>query len=146
MNTPEFRLPYCTYDRVTLLCSDPSRTKQSFADECDFNSVMAKWATSGLITNVNMSQPIYADVSHISDYQSSLELIRSAQDQFNSLPSKIRDRFGNNPGNLLAFLSDPSNREEAVRLGLIEPTLDVDKSAATQKATDDLSTSATEGS
>ena len=41
------------------------------------------------------------------------------QKDFNVLPYEIKKRFGNSPFNLIAFMDDASNREEAERLGLI---------------------------
>ena len=36
------------------------------------------------------------------------------------LPAKIRQRFNNNPAELIAFLQNSDNIEEAVELGLME--------------------------
>ena len=115
----EIRLPYVDYPHSGLQCPEPTLTQQHFADECDFNNVLAKWQNSGLITHLNPSQPIYADVSEFTDYQSSLELIRSAQAAFDALPSSVRDRFDNDPQALFNFVHDPSNRDEAIKLGLV---------------------------
>lgn len=119
----EIRLPYVDYPHSGLQCPEPTLTQQHFADECDFNNVLAKWQNSGLITHINPSQPIYADVSEFTDYQSSLELIRSAQAAFDALPSSVRDRFANDPQKLFDFVHDPANRDEAIRLGLV-PSVD----------------------
>jgi len=43
-----------------------------------------------------------------------------AQADFMDLPAKIRQRFNNNPAELIAFLQSPSNVDEAVELGLME--------------------------
>ena len=37
-----------------------------------------------------------------------------------ALPSRVRRRFDNDPAELMEFLADEANREEAVMLGLIE--------------------------
>lgn len=126
---PFIRVHFVSYPSQGISFPEPSLTKQSFAAECDFNNVLAKWQVSGLISHVNTRSPIFADVSSVSDYQSSIELIRSAQDMFFSLPSSIRDRFANDPARLLAFLSDPQNRAEAVSLGLVTIPTPVDASA-----------------
>lgn len=49
-----------------------------------------------------------------------MHFIRDTDDQFAAFPSEIRDRFNNDPQNFLKFISVDSNRDEAVRLGLIE--------------------------
>lgn len=143
----EIRLPYQHYETAGLTCPEPSRTKQSFAEECDFNNVMNKWAQSGLIPNLNTREPIYADVSHMTDYHSSLELIRSAQEQFYSLPSHLRDRFNNDPAQLLAFIQNDANYDEAIKLGLVPQRKPVvDEAPITQGSQASSSTTATEGS
>jgi len=60
----------------------------------------------------------FGDFTSYDDYHSSLNQIIEAQDAFEALPSSMRKRFGNDPGELLAFLEDPANNEEAVKLGL----------------------------
>ena len=56
------------------------------------------------------------------DYAEAFEMLATVQDNFESLPSAVRDRFHNDPHELLMFLSDSANREEAARLGLLEVT------------------------
>lgn len=95
--------------------------KQSFADECNINNIMSKYQRTGLIDHVAKVQGSYGDFTSVQDYQLSLNQVIEAQDAFDELPSSVRKRFGNNPAELMAFLSDPDNREEAVKLGLVEP-------------------------
>jgi len=52
------------------------------------------------------------------DLREAIELQRSAGEAFLQLPSKIRDRFKNDPIEFLAFLDDPKNHQESVELGL----------------------------
>lgn len=142
----DIRKPFEKYENDGLLCLDPSLAHQSFRDECDFNNVLSKWQNSGLITHLNPQQPIYADVSNLGDYQQSMELIRSAHESFEALPSSIRDRFNNDPAQLMAFLQDSSNFDEAVKLGLLSPRAPaVDKSVGTQSPEPTLSTASTAG-
>lgn len=142
--TPPIRVAFVDYDDKGITFTEPSLTHQSFLEECDFNNVLQKWQKSGLITHINPNTPIYADVSQFGDYQSSLELIRSAQAQFDALPSSVRDRFDNDPSKLIAFLNDPDNRAEAEKLGLLNTPV-VDTSAATT-AKAEVSTTTSEAS
>lgn len=103
-----------------LYCKDPSLARQASKDEVDINQVLAKYANGGVL-NVNVKEPIYADVSQLPDYRTALETVRDAESAFAELPSYVRDRFSNDPGELLAFLSNVDNRDEALELGLIEP-------------------------
>lgn len=139
MPKPEIRVPFVDYPHPGLVCEEETLTQQHFAAECDFNNVMEKWRTSGLLTHENTKTPVYADTTNALDYQSSLDLIRSSQEMFDDLPARIRDRFDNDPAKLLAFVSDEKNRDEAIKLGLIEKPLVVETSEAL-KATNEVST------
>ncbi len=108
------------YKRVQLTCEGKGRTKQSMRDECDINFLMAKYQKSGQMPTTNPFPPHFGDFSEIDDYQGSLNQVIEAQAGFDGLPSKIRTRFGNDPAELLSFLADPENLEEAVELGLLE--------------------------
>ena len=76
-----------------------------------------------MIEHVNQAQPQYLDVSALPDYQSALNIVQEAQASFDALPSTVRERFSNNPGSLISFLADPSNRDEAIKLGLVDVPL-----------------------
>lgn len=112
-----------TYDREAVTIEFPSHTmaKQSFQAECDINTIMSKYQKTGLIEHVQKFQGSYGDFTSVADYQLSLNQVLAAQEAFDALPSTVRARFQNNPGAMLAFLEDPANRDEAVKLGLVEP-------------------------
>ncbi len=105
--------------RVSISFPEKGRTKQSHKDECNINNIMAKFQKTGMIDFVNNHQPQYGDVSDI-NYQSALDDVRHAQSLFDGLPSSVRKRFDNDPGQFLEFCNDPNSREEAVKLGLIK--------------------------
>lgn len=102
----------------------PSRTKQEFVSECDINNIIASYRLTGQIAHINSkaAQGVYADLPDSLDYQSSLNTILQAQASFASLPSAVRDRFGNDPSAFLAFMADPQNEQEARKLGLLNPS------------------------
>lgn len=101
--------------------ADSDRTKQEFVDECDINSIMSHWESTGLINHASSNPPTYGDFTNQLDYQTALNALASAEESFNQLPSEIRSRMSNDPGKLIDFLSDPSNDEEAIKLGLKNP-------------------------
>jgi len=112
---------YSYFDRppqVQLLISEPSRTKQEHKDICDINLMLERYQRTGEI-NSNKSQPMFGDFSEVGDYQSTLDQIMRVEEDFADLPSKIRDRFHNNPQELLDFVRDPKNKDEAVKLGFV---------------------------
>ena len=69
----------------------------------------------------NPNEMNYGDFTDVVDYETALQRVITAQDSFDALPAKLRDRFENSPANLIEFLNDESNRDEAVKLGLINP-------------------------
>lgn len=111
-------------DRFTgeVLPPLPSRTKQEFKDQCDINNIIKAFKITGQITHISAqaAKGAYMDLPDEVDFQTSLNVIRQAEESFATLPAAIRDRFGNDPAAFLAFMSDPKNREEADRLGLLK--------------------------
>lgn len=113
-----------------------SRTQQHFKDECDINTIMSRWQRTGELSHLNTRKPEYGDFDNVDDYQSAVNSVMHAQEAFDALSSRIRKRMNNDPGQLLAFLEDPSNHDEAVELGLIrnpepDPTGGPDDQGAT---------------
>lgn len=95
-------------------------TDQSFKDECDINTIMARYQSTGELPVLNGTQGQWLDVTEM-DFQNHMNFLLEAQQLFDDLPSAIRDRFGNDPGAFLGFCSDPDNRPELARMGLLTP-------------------------
>jgi len=118
-----FRTPY-NYDvdaaslEAGLSCPGPDMTQQQFTDECDINNIVRRFGVTGQVP-VPSRLPSYDDFSGITDYQTAMETVRAAQESFAALPSSVRSRFANDPQQLLEFLGDQRNRDEAVALGLV---------------------------
>ena len=58
------------------------------------------------------------DFEEAFDFQSSMNVIRAAEEAFNAMPAEVRDRFQNDPGRFLEFANDASNYDEALKMGL----------------------------
>lgn len=127
-----FPPPYGPDFPVGLDCSvDKGRTKQSFANESDINSIMAKFHRTGVLVDpgkISTRKAFFGDVSGVVDFQTLQDTVLAANENFRNLPSEIRTRFGNNPGKLISFLEDADNLDEAVELGIVdappEPVVD----------------------
>lgn len=104
-------------NRPQVICG-PSKTKTSERDACDINKMVARFKDSGVLPIVNDIAAQYADVSELGSYHDARNRIANAEQMFGSLPSKIRERFHNDPGELLTFFADEKNRDEAIKLGL----------------------------
>lgn len=118
----KFRTPYDDDYKSSDFAFVPvgeSMTHQSFKDECDINTILDNMQRVGFI-NAPPDPPVFDDVSSGLSYHEALNFVMAADDAFNSLDARVRARFENNPANLLHFLDDPSNKEEAIRLGLLK--------------------------
>jgi len=62
--------------------------------------------------------PQYVDYEGVFDFQSAMNVVRQADENFMRMDAKVRARFHNSPQEFLEFFADPANAEEAVRLGL----------------------------
>lgn len=107
-------------DETGLRCDDPSLTQQQFKEEADINTIVDRFLRSGVLpTPVNMPQ--YVDYEGVFDFQSAMNVVRAADENFMRLDAKVRARFNNSPQEFLEFFADPANTDEAVRLGLAIP-------------------------
>lgn len=104
--------------KVVVSCGE-SRTKQSFRDQVNINTILEKFRKTGMVSHLNGKRPFYGDVSDIKSYQEALGVVSKANELFSSMSSKIRERFMNDPVNMVNFLSDPKNIDEAVELGMV---------------------------
>ena len=115
------RGPYDKPKRVSISYLEAeTKTKQSFRDECDINSIMARHQRTGAITHLQNHQGQYGFASGI-DFHESMNIVTKAQSMFNELPSSIRTKFENSPAKFLDFVQEPKNADELVSLGLAYP-------------------------
>lgn len=106
-------------NRVVLTKFGKSRTQQHTKDHVDINNIMKKFQKTGRLPEGKVN-PMYDDFSQVEDYHTSLNTIFKADDQFSSLSSDIRKKFQNDPAQFLQFVNDPKNKEEMIKLGLME--------------------------
>lgn len=84
-----------------------SQTEQSELENCDINVLMKRYERSGVLP-VMKGTAFYGDVASAPSYQEAQNILITAQNAFNSLPSEIRKEFDNDPAKYLAFCEDPS--------------------------------------
>lgn len=107
----------------------PSLTDQSQGPDTDVNNIMKKFKLNynGMPDPRDIRR--YMDVSQIPrDLTGIYDMVNHANETFAQIPSDIREYFENSPENMISFLSDPSNREKAIELGLIPKTESVAQS------------------
>lgn len=113
----ESRTPF-TSIRVQQSFAEPSLTKQAFKSECDIQNILAQYTKTGILPHTAPVPPQFADLPSLTLLEA-MTVVQDAETIFEGLPSKLRQRF-RSPAELLGFLENPSNLDEAVFLGLIE--------------------------
>lgn len=105
--------------RIQYKSDLPSMTQQHLQDECDVNSILAKYAKTGQISHVRNSSGTYADFSKMGTFKQNLDMVNEAMAEFMDLPAQLRAHFQNDPQQLIDFVSNDKNYDEAQKLGLI---------------------------
>lgn len=99
--------------------------EQCHKDDCDINKIIGRYDRHGVLNTVNEAKKWYGDFTEVNEFQQAQELVAKGKTYFEELPSEVRNKFRNDPGNFLEFASDPRNNKEMVKLGLateiIEP-------------------------
>jgi phage internal scaffolding protein len=103
-----------------LKCLDSSLTQQQFKDESDINTIVDRFMKTGHLPDP-VSMPQYVDYEGVFDFQSAMNVVRQADENFMRMDAKVRARFHNSPQEFLEFFANGDNAEEAVRLGLAVP-------------------------
>lgn len=84
-------------------------TQQHLKEEVDVNNIVRRFGLSELPRWSR--EGVYGDFTGISDYESAREKIASVDRAFMSLPADIRDRFRNDPAELVRFAESVSEDE-----------------------------------
>ena len=123
----KFRKQYCQPGRdqeeaaaARINTGPDTPVQQQFKADADINELVRRFGLLGKAPEPVTDPRYYGDVSDVPDLRTALDRIRDARDRFNALPARVRSRFQNDPAELFAFLDDASNREEAVKLGLLK--------------------------
>jgi len=125
-----FQSAYSPKEKVNFECVGPSLTKQSFKDECDINNILSRYERSlgreFLTAYQGHLEGRFGDVSGAVSLQEAYATVNAASELFDAMPANLRARFENDPVKLLDFLGDVGNRDEAVRLGLLNKPVSED--------------------
>ena len=119
--------------RVQRKLDQKSKVEQSHRSIVNINSIVARYKQTGYLPDPNV-KPTYGDFTKFTDFHDCKNRIQKAHADFLNLSSEIRKRFKNDPGLLIEFLNDPSNRSEAIELGLIVNVPDEPSSSNTEPA------------
>lgn len=126
MTKRKFSTAY-SYDRKAVSSAaafsfDPTldQTVQSASEDTDINVIFAKFG-KGIPVAGPISMPTWGVdfTSAPQDFQEAQNIIRDASESFALLPSDIREKFRNDPLEMLTFVSDDANIPQARLWGLV---------------------------
>lgn len=118
-SAPLIRSNYTPRPLVQIDCSEPVLTQQHFKNDCDIDQILAKYARTGTFDHLASRNGDYSDLLDATDFHDCMNRVIEAQEVFNSIPAHVRARFQNDPAQFLEFVSNPANRNEMVRMGLM---------------------------
>lgn len=104
--------------RVSVMLSSKSIVEQNHKKAVNINTIVAK-ARKGQYVPPSRGEPMYGDFTNADDYLGCQLRVMHAQEMFMELPSTIRNRFRNDPAELIEFCNDPENEQEARELGIL---------------------------
>ena len=132
MKTP-FKTAYGENPRVKQHTGGETMTQQHMAESCDINWIMKRYEKDGIIEHYNQHQGDYSDYSEFPDFHTAMNKVIDAQDMFMTLPAGVRDKFNNDPGAFVEFVSDDNNFDAMVEMGLAKPGDEIVKKPAEKK-------------
>jgi len=100
--------------------NEVSATSQEFLEEVNINTIMSRYINRGILPSGNPRRPLYGDFMSVGDFMEAQNRFITAREQFMALPASLRQKLNNNPAEFLVWVTDPSNKDEATRLGLLQ--------------------------
>lgn len=113
-------------ERVVHRTGGQKMVQENMAGEADINTIVARHlkghrGLQGISTNmVGSRRPKFGNYTGV-DFQDMMNSVIDIENQFSQLPSRVRSRFRNQPLQVVRFVEDPANYDEALKLGLIPP-------------------------
>lgn len=126
--------------RVRAKVEGPSLTKQSFEKTANINNIMGNAIKTGMPPMTGLFNPTNPRRAYFGEMRAEslhemLNKVMDVQNLFRALPSRIRSRF-KDAYQLLRWLEDPRNENEAIRLGLLSNPDKLDEMLAAEEKAD----------
>jgi len=98
-----------------------SLTKQQFKKQCDIQHIMRGYKTTGVYSHVNKNyqNATYGEINVNKSWHETQTLLANLKSKFSTLPDKVKEKFKNDPKNMIEFVSNSKNLEASVKLGLL---------------------------
>lgn len=104
---------------ISIDCSEPKLTDQSYKNMCDINVIMANYAKTGVFGHINNNEPRYVDNTTVPNLEEAYAIVTRAENLFYELPADIRKLMDNDPSQLEAFIQNPQNADILLKNGVI---------------------------
>lgn len=102
--------------------TEPSKTRQEFAEDSDINTIMARWTVQRgpdyRDIRSDWQRGTYGDFSNAVDLTAALSMADEARKSFELLPSAVRAAAGHDPVRFLEMVGDADQVQELVKHGL----------------------------
>jgi len=95
-----------------------SMTEQSHKDACDIHNILKKSEKTGILEHVNNAAPYYGEMPTGQEFHNHMNIIARAETMFETVPSKLRQRFENDPAKFLDYISDQKNYQDMFDQGI----------------------------
>ncbi len=115
--TTTFKTAYGDKLKVQTVNTEPSKTKQSLADNANVNKIIKKYNKTGVIPNMNALEAVYGEITS-QDLQDAIHKVDSSYEAFMQVPSEIRAKFNNDAGSFIDYATNPDNINEMRQYGL----------------------------
>lgn len=105
--------------RVEVLCGGgESMTRQEFESDCDINTIMERYITTGQIPPQGRT-PVFQDVSEMVDLKTSIDRIAAIQERLPELPRSARELFEQDSRTFMENLENVETVDDLRKLGIL---------------------------
>lgn len=105
--------------RVSIDCSSPQLTDQSFKDMTDINNIMEQYVKTGLLPNYSSTPLLYIDDTMKPSFEEAHAGITYARQRFDLLPTALKQELNNDYRKFQSWIENPDNAHRAEQFGLI---------------------------
>lgn len=91
-------------DAVVVPPAESHLVQQHFKDEVDINTIVRRFGASGQVPQF-LPEGMYGDFTDVSDYDDAVGRIERADRAFMALPAVVREKFHNDPSELMRAAS-----------------------------------------
>lgn len=121
--------------RIKLKPSGNSLTKQNFKDGANINNILKRYKNAGLNPfYVDPTKAQFGDFTEANDLYSKMcassAIVSWAHETFNGLSADLRRKFRNDPAEMIKYIDDERNHDEAIKLGLLSKVAPIEPAEA----------------